>query len=383
MASSVTSKRRIPGPLQLCGYAWRAAMMLDRHTWIARGNRGQFYRDAWREAAAQCGASFEELPDGGCRITRGAASTQVRNNTTTLDDSATYALALDKPRVLDKLKEHELPIPDHVAFSINDRSQAYRFLERYPECVVKPASGTGAGRGVTTGVKTRSQLFTAAVRASGWGPHMLIEQQVRGDNLRLLYLDGELIDAIRRNPPSLIGDGKSSIAELVSTLNRQRISGGYRTAQVVLRHDMDMRQTLASQQLSWNAVPEHGRIVRLKTVINDNRADENERIVDQLAPEVVESGRRAAEVLGVRLAGVDVITPDLTRPLEAVGGIILEMNTAPGYYFHYFTANGPCRVAEPVLEACLADAESARTPDQARTPPREKVAIGSSSPRMT
>lgn len=343
----------MPGLLQLAGLAWRAGMMLDRRIWIARRHRSQFYRDTWRAAAAALDADFEPLPDGRIKMSLAGAATVVRNNTTCLDDAATYRLALDKPRVHAALRAHGLPTPEHAVFSIDDRSEAYRFLGRHRECVVKPANGTGAGRGVTTGIETRPQLLAAAIRASGWGPQMLIEQQVSGDNLRLLYLDGELLDGIRRKPPTLVGDGKSTISEIVRTLNRRRIEGGYQAAQVVLKHDVDMRRTLARQGLSWRSVPAAGRTVTLKTVINDNMAEDNERIVDVLAESVVAAGRRAAEVLGVRLVGVDVITPDIRRPLEDVGGIILEINTAPGYYFHYHTANGPCRVAEPILRACL------------------------------
>jgi D-alanine-D-alanine ligase-like ATP-grasp enzyme len=184
---------------------------------------------------------------------------------------------------------------------------------------------------------------------------VLVEEQVKGDTIRLLYLDGQLLDAVRRGPPTVVGDGKSSISRLVRRLNQRRLDAGYKLAQVVLLYDLDMKQTLARQGLAWQSVPADGQRVVLKTVINENVADNNERVLDQVSESVISSGARAAEVVGVRLVGVDIITPDMSRRLEDVGGTILEINTGPGYHYHYFTRDGACRVAVPILRACLGD----------------------------
>ena len=89
--------------------------------------------------------------------------------------------------------------------------------------------------------------------------------------------------------------------------------------------------------------------MRLKSVVNDNRGDDN-LAVDRLSADIVAVGARAAEAVGVRLAGVDVITPDPTMSLEEAGGVVIEVNTTPGYYYHYHKRDGRVPVATLILE---------------------------------
>jgi cyanophycin synthetase len=347
--------------LQLYAYAWRAKMLLSIQTQLAKRHRSEFYKDIWREAASELNATFQVIGNGSFKISRGKVSTIIRNNYTTIDDPVTSRVTLDKPLVHKKLHSHGLPTPNHDVFSLNEIDRGYRFLSLHKLCVVKPAAGTGAGKGITTGIETRSQLLKAAVRASGWASRLLVEEQVRGDNVRLLYLDGKLLDAVRRWPPSIVGDGKSSIGRLIKRLNKRRLDKSYRTAQVFLNIDLDMHRTLALQNLSWGSVPNHGQRVVLKTVINDNTREDNERVVDQISPSIVADAAQAVKVLRVRLAGVDILTSDLRQGLAYTSSVILEINSDPGYHYHYFTRSGACRVAVPILDACLKSAGSGET----------------------
>jgi D-alanine-D-alanine ligase-like ATP-grasp enzyme len=183
---------------------------------------------------------------------------------------------------------------------------------------------------------------------------------VQGDTIRLLYLDGHLLDAVKRGAPTVMGDGKARISQLVERLNQRRLDAGYELAQVILMRDMDMERTLAGQNLSWRSVPANGRSVVLKGVINDNMADENVSVMDEVSESIIAAGRRAAELIGARLAGVDVITTDLRRGLEETGGKILEINTTPGFHYHYFKQGGASRVAVPILKTCLESARDCR-----------------------
>jgi glutathione synthase/RimK-type ligase-like ATP-grasp enzyme len=342
--------------LQFCAYALRAKWMLGRagyQSGQARSHRSQFYQDVWCEAAGELGAKFEVLGKGIFKISCGGVSTRVHNNYTALDDPVTLRVALDKPLVHSILGSHGLPTPNHVEFSLNNLNKAYEFLAQHRLCVVKPSYGTGGGNGVTTGMETRLQLLKAAIRAAGFSSRLLIEEQIKGDTIRLLYLDGQLLDAVKRCPPSVLGDGKSRISQLVQRLNQRRLAAGYALAQVTLKCDMDMKQTLARQNFSLGSVPADGKRVVLKGVINDNMADENVSVMDQISECIVAAGSRAAELIGARLVGVDIITPDIHLGLEEAGGKILEVNTTPGFHYHYFKQGGACRVAVPILKTCL------------------------------
>lgn len=352
--------------LKLAAFASRARSAFSRNGQLARRaglHRSQFYSDIWREAANENGAQIDTIENDLFSITRERRSIKVFRNYTPLDDPVTLRLAGNKVLVHQALRDRGLPTPAYAEFSLACLKPASRFLQQYRCCVVKPVSGTGAGQGVTTGIKTRRHLVKAAVSAAGYNGKLMIEQQITGDNLRLLYLDGCLLDAIKRCPPTITGDGRSTIRQLLKCLNEQRISGGYHAAQAILRYDFEMRRTLAEQNLSLRSVPAAGRQVVLKSVVNDNMACENISVTDQVSPEVVEAGRIAAEAIGVRLAGVDIVTPNVFENLNDAGGAVLEVNTTPGLYFHYFNRGPAVRVAIPILAACL---EQARPRDAAR-----------------
>ena len=117
--------------------------------------------------------------------------------------------------------------------------------------------------------------------------------------------------------------------------------------------DMDMQHTLAKQILTMRSVPEAARIVYLKTVINQNSGADNETATERLCPSIIADGASAAAVTGVRLAGVDVITIDPGRPLSQTGGVVLEVNSPPGYFWHYHKKDGAFPVAVHVLRHLL------------------------------
>ena len=318
----------------------------------ARSERARFYGDMWRETAEAIGAQAIDCGGDLLRIERHDRQTYVFRNYTDLDGPATLRACGNKPLVHAALAELGLPTPSYCEFTLKRFAVAQQFMAEQGKCVVKPAAGTGAGQGVTTGIETSRQLRRAVVAASAFGNDLLIEQQIAGHNVRLLYLDGELLDAVHRRPPVVIGDGRSTIGQLVKRANKERLAGGYQVAQVALGYDADMRTTLAAQGLCWRSTPTSGREVQLKTVINDNAASENVSVVDQLSPVTVEIGRRAATALGVRLAGVDLVIDDLAADLPAAG-VVLEINTTPGLYIH--RASGSVQVAIPILEAALAN----------------------------
>jgi cyanophycin synthetase len=123
-----------------------------------------------------------------------------------------------------------------------------------------------------------------------------------------------------------------------------------------LRIDVDCRNTLASAGLSLDTVPANGTEVVVKQAANDNSSRENESVTHLLCRELVEEGARAAEILGVQLAGVDLITTDPGKPLEETDGVINEVNTTPGLHYHYQISNAAqgVPVIVPILKHLLA-----------------------------
>lgn len=322
-----------------------------------------FYDRVWREAADRLGASFIPLGAGVSEIRLGRARVRVIENTSAIDDPVTLAVAGDKVLTYRLLTGQGLPIPRHAGFTFKTVGRAAEFLDASPgDCVVKPAGGTGGGRGVTTGIRTRSQLARASALAAVYGDELLIEEQKAGDNYRLLYLDGLLLDAFARNPPSVIADGRSTVGRLVDQANEARLMYGSGLSQVLLTVDFDMRRTLDKQGLSLRSVPAEGKVVTLKTVVNENCGSDNTSASHVLCESIVEAGAQAARAVGVRLAGIDVITSDPSVSLVESGGVILEVNAPPNYYYHYQKRDGVFPVAVHVLERLFQSAEPTAAP---------------------
>ena len=326
-----------------------------------------FYERVWREAAAQLGGTCRTLGGGIAEIEVEGACTRVMENTCALDDPVTLAILADKPLTARLLAERGLAVARHAPFRLDDMGPARRFLDaRGGECVVKPARGTGGGRGVATGIETRWQLARAAAAAAVYGDDLMIEEQVEGENYRLLYLDGRLIDAFTRRPPSVVGDGRATVARLIRALNDERLRHGSGLSQVQLTLDLDLRRTLAKQGLSLGSVPAAGRVARLKTVVNENSGADNETATGRLCESIVADGADAVRALGVRLAGIDIITRDPSVPLAESGGVILEVNAPPGFYYHYHKQDAVFPVAVAVLERLVRDRTRGREPASPR-----------------
>jgi glutathione synthase/RimK-type ligase-like ATP-grasp enzyme len=312
------------------------------------------YAGIWGEAAEALGAHFRERGFGFYEFRKDGRKTRAWRYSTPLDDPVTLRLALDKTLTHDLIAEAGMPTPENLAFDAADPRPAVAFLRRIGgPCVVKPATSS-FGSGVTGAVETPSQVERACWRASRLSARLLIEQQAIGDVYRLLFLDGELIDIIRRHPPAVTGDGTSSIGQLVVAENRRRIASYSDRAPGLLRLDLDALFALEHAGLRPRSTPAAGVQVRVKTVVSQNSARENETVrtdVTELAADV----RLAVTRIGLRLAGVDVVTTDPSRSLGRTGGVILEVNGAPGLHYHYEVADpaNATRVAIPVLEAML------------------------------
>ena len=183
----------------------------------------------------------------------------------------------------------------------------------------------------------------------------MAEEHVAGDSYRILYLDGELIDAVRRGPPTVIGDGRHSLRALVQLENCQRLAGPPFTGLSTLSLDRSMRYQLRGAGRSLSERPADGEIVALKSVVNQNASRDNRAVLEQLDPSFAELGRQICRLLPIRLLGLDVIARRVDEPLSTANGVINELNTTPALHHHELIANPAhrARVGSRVLTALL------------------------------
>ncbi|VAW91962.1 hypothetical protein MNBD_GAMMA22-2524 [hydrothermal vent metagenome] len=299
------------------------------------GFQRDFYIKYWAEASSAIGASLDDVGYGCFKITKGNKKTYVRNFNVMLDDNLTLNIAGNKPFVLNILKEHNFQIPKFLEYKLQDIIKAQAFLESLGKsAVVKPASGTGAGRGVTTHINDITKLHKASNFASSYCETLLIEEQVEGDSFRLLYIEGEFIDALRRDPPIVIGDGQSTIKQLIRQENNKRINSDEILTFHPLIIDMECKLKLKEQGLTIKSVLDRNQKIIVKTVVNQNSCFENHVVRDTVHPSLILTGQKIVNELGITLGGIDVITTDISIPLQESGGIINEINTTPGLHHH-------------------------------------------------
>jgi O-antigen/teichoic acid export membrane protein/D-alanine-D-alanine ligase-like ATP-grasp enzyme len=339
------------GPVE----AWRRIRTGRRWMGLAGLPRREVYRRIWMEAADAIGAEAEPAGFGAIELRAGERRVVVRDHILPIDRLETLELARDKPAVSRILRAHGLPVPDQLAFAFADFEAAAAFLhDRGGPCVVKPADGA-TGSGVTTQIRDRAGLVRAVIRAGRDANDLIIERQVAGHVYRLLFLDGVLLDAIERLPPRVTGDGRSTVGELIDEENRRRIEAGGTDGLSLLKVDLDCIMTLRSMGIDLRSVPADGATIAVKTATNQNGSADNRSVIDEVAPALAAQARQAAAVVGVRLAGVDIVTPDPTTTLESAGGVIVEVNGDPGVHYHYLIRQPATarRVAIPIARLLL------------------------------
>ncbi|MGH6820227.1 MAG: hypothetical protein ACREDU_05125, partial [Methylocella sp.] len=233
--------------------------------------RRDYYDAFWIDAAEQIAAVCETWGPEYHRISRSGLSIIVRQSEVRLDDSLTLDLMGNKLLTYRLLAEQGFTIPRHVRFSFSDLAPAVSLIGTTGRpIVVKPVSGTGGGNGVTTGVVSRAGLIRAAWHASRFDPDLIAEEQIDGHSYRLLFLDGMLLDAVRREPPRVTGDGKRSIRALVRAENQRRLAGQPFTALSPLRLDRDALSYLAAQDLTPRSKLGPGETIVVKRAVNQN-----------------------------------------------------------------------------------------------------------------
>lgn len=230
----------------------------------------------------------------------------------------------------------------------------------YP-VVVKP-SDANHGRGVFTNLNTDAEVRTAYTVALEEGSGVIVERFVHGLEHRILIVGGKLAAAARGEPVTIVGDGKSTVIDLIDIQLNSDPRRGSREEHplnpVILDREPAVRLELTRQNLTPESVPAAGRTVLLQR--NGNVAID---ITDQVHPDVAAAASLAARTVGLDIAGVDLVTTDITRPLEEQHGAIVEVNAGPGLLMHLSPAQGqPRAVGAVIIDHLFPSSDNGRIP---------------------
>lgn len=243
--------------------------------------------------------------------------------------------------------------------------------------VVKPLDGNH-GRGVTTGLRTADELRGAFVEAIRHSRRVIVEEQLPGRDHRILVVDGQVVAVAERRPPLVVGDGVHTVAELVEQVNADpRRGSGHEAVLTRIRLDAAALEVLARQDLAADSVPAPGREVLLRTAANLSAGGTAVDRTAEIHPDNASIARRAALAIGLDVAGVDLLAPDITRSIRETGGGVVEVNAAPGLRMHLAPSEGQARdVAQPIIASLFPRGAPARIPLLAVTGTNGKSTVG-------
>lgn len=233
------------------------------------------------------------------------------------------------------LAQAGLPVPTQcIVRSAADAREAVK-VWGWP-VVVKPAD-QDQGTAVTPYITDVQNLDAAVAGALRYSPQgAVMERHVTGDDFRMLVVGGKLRVVTRREPAGVTGDGVQSVTELVDAVNRNPWRGsGKRSLLICLNLDDDARRCLREQSIKETTVPEAERFVFLRRTANISTGGTAVDVTARVHPDNRAVAERAARILGLDIAGVDFLCPDITRSWREVGGAICEVNAQPGFRVHW------------------------------------------------
>ncbi|MFV8374131.1 cyanophycin synthetase [Flavobacterium sp. LB1P71] len=232
----------------------------------------------------------------------------------------------------------------------------------YP-IVLKPLDGNH-GKGASINVTNWEDAVSGLVFAQEYGKRVIVEKFITGFDFRILVIDNKLVAAAKRVPAHVIGNGKYNIQQLIDTTNLDPRRGyGHENVLTQIDVDRDTEDLLEKLGYTLETIPRIGEIVFLKSTANLSTGGTSVDVTDMMHPENIFLAERISRVIGLDVCGVDIMAENLTQPLKENGGVILEVNAAPGFRMHLAPSEGlPRNVASPVIDMLYPPGKSFRIP---------------------
>ena len=285
-----------------------------------------------------------------CQLGYGANQKRIQATVTSETSSIGVELACDKEDTKYLLEQAEVLVPRGDIIGRESSLEAACRYVGFP-LVVKPVGGNH-GRGITVNIKNYEDALVAFHAAKNVSSKVIIEKYITGEDYRLLVINNVLVAAAKRTPANVVGDGKSTIKELVDEVNKDS-RRGYGHENVLTKITInDLTKTIiAAKGYTEDSVPAKGETVILKDTANLSTGGTAEDVTDIVHPSNVSMAERISKIIDLDICGIDIMTTDISKPLEETGGAVLEVNAGPGFRMHLAPTTGlPRNVAAPVVD---------------------------------
>lgn len=232
----------------------------------------------------------------------------------------------------------------------------------YP-IVLKPLDGNH-GKGASINITNWDDAVEGLAYAQKYSRRVIVEKFISGFDFRVLVIDNKLVAAAKRVPAHVIGNGKSTIQELIDVANLDPRRGyGHENVLTQIDVDRDTIDLLKKGNMTTETVPNSGEIIYLKSTANLSTGGTSVDVTDMMHPENIFLAERISRIIGLDVCGIDIMAENLTQPLKENGGCILEVNAAPGFRMHLAPSEGlPRNVAAPVIDMLYPPGKPSRIP---------------------
>ncbi len=311
------------------------------------------------DAADDRDIPFMRLNEGNLvQLGYGARSRRIWTAETDATSAIAEGISRDKSLTKKLLANCGVPVPEGTL--VDSAAEAWEAAQDIGlPVVIKPTDGNH-GRGVFVGLATREAIETAFEVANGEGSGVIVERSITGTEHRLLVVGGKMVAAARGEEAIIEGDGISDISTLIETqINSSPLRGSTEEHPLnVVRLDTAARLELERQGYSPESVPGKGAkvlIQRSGSVCID--------VTDLVHPENAAIVALAARIVGLDIAGIDLVAEDISKPLKEQHGAIVEVNAGPGLLMHLKPARGkPRPVGRAIVDSLFNEGESGRIP---------------------
>ena len=311
-------------------------------------------------AADARGIPVRRLNEGSLvQLGQGAKLRRIWTAETDRTSAVAESIAQDKELTKSLLRAGGVPVPEGRL--VTDAADAWQAAEEIGvPVVVKPRDGNHA-RGVFTSLTSEAQVRAAFEAASSEGSSVIVERFAEGAEHRLLVVGGKLVAAARGEIACIVGDGQRTVAQLIDEqLNSDPRRGTYEScplSQISLEDKSTLMQ-LERQGHRPESVPAAGESVEVQ--FSDNLAID---VTDQVHPSIAAHAALAAQIVGLDVAGLDVVAGDISQRLEDQGGVVVEVNAGPGLAMHLAPSVGtPRPVGEAIVDTLFPPGENGRIP---------------------
>jgi cyanophycin synthetase len=297
-----------------------------------------------------------------CQLGYGANQKKIQATVTSQTSSIGVELACDKEDTKYLLEQAEVQVPKgEIIRTEAGLKEAVEYIG-YP-LVTKPIDGNH-GRGITVDINNWEEALEGFRAAKEVSRSVIVERFITGEDYRLLVINHRLVAAAKRTPAHVVGDGKSNLQQLIDKVNSdpRRGYGHEKVLTQITVNDLT-KSIIASYGYTLETVPKEGERVILKDTANLSTGGTSEDVTDIVHPANVFMAERISKIIDLDICGIDIMTTDISKPLEDTGGAVLEVNAGPGFRMHLAPSEGlPRNVAADVIDMLFPPGSTSRIP---------------------